>query len=147
MDAKGWTVRKLAEELAIFPGRVSQATALLSLPESIQEQFDQGGLSSTTAYKISHVPDPAEQVRIVDATIRHGLSRSDIAKETRAAAPRKKAARTVARKARPVRVFRESGFKVTVERNAGVDPREVAEALERIAAAMWAEVGDDSMAA
>ncbi|AMV40963.1 hypothetical protein VT85_26245 (plasmid) [Planctomyces sp. SH-PL62] len=108
--------------------------------------MDQGGLSSTTAYAISRVADPDEQVRIADATIRHGLSRADIIKETRST-PRKKGSKPAARKARAVRVFREVGFKVTVERKAGVDPMEAAEALERIAAAMRAEADDGSLAA
>ena len=44
MDAKSWSTRELAAELAIAQSSVVRALALLDLPAVVQEQVEQGAL-------------------------------------------------------------------------------------------------------
>lgn len=138
MDRQGWTVRKLAEELSISPGRVSQAVALLTLPESVQERVDQGGLTSTTAYEIAKLDDPTVQIRLATAAAEQGLTRADVAKQVKRSPSKKKA--PAAKKLPPARVWRIEGCRVEVSRKSGVDPTLAIAVLEEAAARLRAEL-------
>jgi ParB family chromosome partitioning protein len=142
MDRQGWTVRKLADELAISPGRVSQAVALLSLPAPVQEQVDRGGISSTTAYEIAKLDDPADQVRLATAAAEQGLTRADVAKQARSRPAKKRAA--AAKKHPPARVWRIDGCRIEVSRKAGVDASTALDVLRRAAAMLEAEICDST---
>ena len=52
MDAKSWSTRELAAELAIAQSSVVRALALLDLPAVVQEQVEQGALGPTVAYEV-----------------------------------------------------------------------------------------------
>jgi ParB family chromosome partitioning protein len=66
MDQNGWSGNRLAKELAIDQAAVSRALALLDLPEPIRVQVDAGALPSRTAYEISRLDDPAEQIALAE---------------------------------------------------------------------------------
>jgi len=125
MDAKGWSVRQLAEELAISPGRVSQMTALLSLPEPVQARVDQGELSSTAAYEISRLDDPAAQIRLAETAAEQKLTREDVAKQTRRPPSKRKASAKLPTTA----VLRLNGCRIEITRKTGLDPAVVYAAL------------------
>ena len=69
MDENGWTTRQLAEELSIAQPTISQAVALLKLPEPLQEQVEQGVLAPATAYEVSKIDDPVEQVAVAEQVV------------------------------------------------------------------------------
>lgn len=83
LQAKGWSHRQLAQELAIAPSAVAQALALLDLPETIQLQVEQGELAPSVAYEVAKVDDPAEQARLVDQVLNTGLTRAEVAEVVR----------------------------------------------------------------
>lgn len=82
MDANGWTTRQLAEELSIAQPTISQALALLTLPEPIQAQVDSGALPAATAYEVSRIKDPGEQAAVAEEAIAGKITR-DGARERR----------------------------------------------------------------
>lgn len=79
MTAQGWSARQLAAELAIHHAQVVRALALLELPDAVQEQVEQGGLSPATAYEVSKLPDPVLQAEVAQAAVAEGLKRSEVA--------------------------------------------------------------------
>jgi ParB family transcriptional regulator, chromosome partitioning protein len=66
MDQNGWSGNRLAKEISIDQAAVSRALALLDLPEPIRVQVDAGALPSRTAYEISRLDDPAEQIALAE---------------------------------------------------------------------------------
>ena len=69
MDENGWSGRQLAEELSLNAGGVAQALRMLTLPDQVQDQVDQGLLPPTKAYKLSQLQDPTEQVEVANQII------------------------------------------------------------------------------
>jgi ParB family transcriptional regulator, chromosome partitioning protein len=78
IDRNGWTVRQVAQELAVNHSNVVRALALLELPESVQRFVEQGDLSPTTAYEVGKLADPAMQAEVAQATISEGLTRNEV---------------------------------------------------------------------
>jgi ParB family chromosome partitioning protein len=74
MDQFGWTTTRAGEELGVAQGTIVRALKLLELPEAVQEKVEQGVLSPATAYEISKLEEPEQQValadRVVDGKIR-----------------------------------------------------------------------------
>lgn len=89
MDAKGWSARLLASELAIHHAQVVRALALLELPEPVQEQVEQGALAPATAYEIGKLPEPAMQAEVARAAVSEGLKRSEVAELVQAVKARR----------------------------------------------------------
>lgn len=127
MDSLGLSQRDLAAKLRISPGAVTQALALLDLPESVRDQVERGNLPPTVAYEIGKVADPAAQSDLAARVVADGLSRADTIKAVRQASGRSKG-RGAVRPARP-RVFRTPHGKVTVEPRRGATPDAIAAAL------------------
>lgn len=144
MDAKGWTVRQLAEELAISPGRVSQTTSLLKLPDAVAEQIEHGDLTPTAAYELSKLDDPAAQIRLATAAVEQGLTRSDVVQQLNKGPSRKK--KPAARKLPPAIVWRLNGYRVEVSRKAGVETREAIAALRDALARLESSLDEASAA-
>src|SRR5262249_51107515 len=69
MDRRGWSYRELAEFLHISKGTISKALSLLTLPEPVQELVQDGALSPHTAYEVSRLGDPAEQVAVAERIV------------------------------------------------------------------------------
>ncbi|MDR3638958.1 MAG: ParB/RepB/Spo0J family partition protein [Isosphaeraceae bacterium] len=75
MDLYGWTATRVGEELAITQGAVSKALKLLELPETIQEQVEQGSLSPDSGYEISKLADAADQIAIASRVVAEKIGR------------------------------------------------------------------------
>jgi ParB family chromosome partitioning protein len=121
LQAKGWSHRQLAQELAIAPSAVAQALALLDLPEAIQVQVEQGGLAPSVAYEVAKVEDAAEQARIVDKVLTEGLTRAEVAEVIRRTPMKKGKAPSSRKKPRKVtsRSWRLPAGTVTAELRRG----------------------------
>lgn len=140
MDVRGWSHRQLAEQLHIAPSAVSQALALLRLPDAVQESVEVGNLAPSAAYELSKVNDPEDQARLAAQVVTEGLSRAETAEAVRRAS-----GRTITGKGRGVgkgskakpRVFRtKAGTRVTVESRKALDNEsifaELAEVMDQI---------------
>lgn len=140
MDREDWNMERLAEELAVSRSQVVKALSLLKLPESVQRQVEQGGLASSSAYEIAKLADPVEQVRMAAVAVEQGLTRDDLAQQVKAASPRRKQkAKPAKRRVQPVRVFRLAGYKIVLDRKAGVEPGSAVEALREAIRCLEAE--------
>lgn len=91
IERNNWGPKQLADELAIDPAKVTRMLALLTLPEEVQEQVEQGTLAATTAYEVSRLPDPAGQVEIARAIIDEGLTRTEAREAVRSIKARRPA--------------------------------------------------------
>jgi hypothetical protein len=101
---------------------------------------EQGGLASSSAYEIARLADPDEQVRMAAVAVEQGLTRDDVAQQVKAASPRRKQkAKPVKRRIQPVRVFRLAGYKIVLDRKAGVEPGSAVEALREAIRCLEAE--------
>lgn len=89
LDAKGWTMTELAQELAIHPTTVARALSLLELPEAVQERVEQGGLSPSAAAEISKLASPVDQVAVAEAVAAQNLARDEVAAIVRTVKARK----------------------------------------------------------
>ena len=142
MDVRGWSHRQLAEQLHIAPSAVSQAMALLRLPDAVQESVEVGNLAPSAAYELSKVNDPEDQARLAAQVVADGLSRAETAEVVRRASGRtiigKGRGAGKGRKAKP-HVFRtKAGTRVTVESRKILDNEsilaELAEVMDQIKA-------------
>ena len=90
MDAKGWSTRQVARELAVDQARVVRALALLDLPEAVQEQVEQGAITPTTAYEISKA-DSGLQEELAHRVVSERLRTADVtvARKPKSDRPRK----------------------------------------------------------
>jgi ParB family chromosome partitioning protein len=87
--AHGWSVRRLAEELAITHSTVVRALALLELPETVQAQVEQGTLAPRTAYEIGRLADPVTQAAVAQAAVQDGLTRAEVSEVVQAVKARR----------------------------------------------------------
>ncbi|MDG3008371.1 ParB/RepB/Spo0J family partition protein [Paludisphaera mucosa] len=149
MDREGWTMERLAEELAVSKSHVVKTLSLLKLPESVQRQVEQGGLGSSAAYQIAKLDDPREQVRMAAAAVDQGLTRDDLARQIRTPkSGRKTTAKATKRRAPQVRVLRFGGYKITLEKKTGVETDSAVQALSEAIRSLEGERrGDADVAA
>lgn len=110
MDAKNWTAARLAEELHIRDSTVFKALALLELPGEVRERVAAGDIKPATAYALSQLDRPQDQVELAERVVAEKLTRDEAA-----AAVREKLGRGAppARKGR-VEIRLDGGRKVTV---------------------------------
>jgi ParB family transcriptional regulator, chromosome partitioning protein len=140
--AHGWSVRRLAEELAITHSTVVRALALLELPEAVQVQVEQGTLAPRTAYEIGRLDNPTAQAAVAQAAVQDGLTRAEVTEVVQAV----KARRPVPLP-RPEPVVLDVGDGVTVTiRWKRACPVGASEALRRGRALVKAQ-GEDGRAA
>ncbi len=83
LELTGWTAQQLAKELNVAKGTVSKALALLSLPDAIRADVDDGRLAASVAYEVSKVPGPQKQTRLARQIVRHELSRDEAIRRAR----------------------------------------------------------------
>ena len=93
MDAKGWSTRQVARELAVDQARVVRALALLDLPEVVQEQVEQGAITPTTAYEISKAA-PDRQEELAHRVVTEGLRTADVTEARKPKSDRSRKFRT-----------------------------------------------------
>ena len=89
IDLNGWSARHLAAELAVNPGTVTRALALLELPSTIQDQVEQGALAPGTAYEVGKIEGPAAQVAVAARIVDQGLTRAEAAEVVKAVKARR----------------------------------------------------------
>jgi len=155
MDGNGWSVSQVARELAVDHSNVSRALALLTLPEDVQGQVEQGVLSPATAYEVSKVEDPDAQAEVAHRVVAEGLSRAETVEAVRKASRISKG--RGASKGKPKlpteRTLKvDGGFRVIVSGRKGFDDAAwfgvLKDALEQVAARLEpAEQGGDQAAA
>jgi ParB family transcriptional regulator, chromosome partitioning protein len=127
MDAKGWSAARLAEEIHIRDSTVFKSLALLELPGEVRERVAAGAIKPATAYELSQLDGPRDQVAMAERVVAEKLTRDQAA-----AAVREKTGRP----APPVRKGRTEirlggGRKVTVSGLPDDRPETVAAALKQ----------------
>src|SRR5512135_2646075 len=83
MDAKDWNAARLAEELHIRDSTVFKALALLELPREVREQVTAGEIKPATAYELSQLDRPQDQVELAKRVVTERLTRDQAAAAVR----------------------------------------------------------------
>jgi ParB family transcriptional regulator, chromosome partitioning protein len=127
MDAKDWNAARLAEELHIRDSTVFKALAILELPREVREQVAAGEIKPATAYELSQLDRPQDQVELAERVITERLTRDQAA-----AAVREKTGRVAPppRKGR-AEIWLDGGRKVTISGLPDDRPETIAEALKQ----------------
>lgn len=129
MSLEGWTQEQLAERLAVNAASIGRALSLLRLPQVVQCQVEQGGLSQSHAIELAKLDDPAEQIRLASEIAEQGLTRDDVARQVKGGAKRKASAK----KTPTVAVLRLGGYRIEISRKAGIEPETLHAALREAA--------------
>ena len=88
MEKFGLTQVQLAQELSVTQSAVSQALALLKLPEQVQELVEAGDLTPTAAHAVTAVP-VENQVSVARAAIEEKMTVAEIQEVVKAIKARK----------------------------------------------------------
>jgi ParB family chromosome partitioning protein len=151
MESNSWSTHDVARELAVDQSSVVRALRLLELPAAVQEQVEQGALPPATAYEVSKLDDPAEQITLAQRVVAERLSRAqtvDAVKRSAARSPRTTGVRGKPSRKLTSRVFRRmAGCTVTVENPRGLDAAILRAALAEALACLEAEATPDATAA
>lgn len=83
MDLHGWSARQLGRELNLAQTNVVRALALLDLPETVQDQVEQGALPPTTAAEIARLERPEDQTEVAREVVSLKLTREQAAAAVR----------------------------------------------------------------
>jgi ParB/RepB/Spo0J family partition protein len=84
IDANGWTASRLAVELAQTETVISKALSLLNLPTEVQAHVEAGELSRATAYEVTKLRDPAQQIEVATEAVAKGLKRDEVSAAVKA---------------------------------------------------------------
>src|SRR5262249_5491877 len=79
MDAKNWMAARLAEELHIRDSTVFKALSLLELPGEVRERVATGEIKPATAYALSQLESPQDQVELAERVVAEKLTRDEAA--------------------------------------------------------------------
>src|SRR3954454_2459674 len=130
MESNAWSTHDVARELAVDQSSVVRALRLLELPAAVQEQVEQGPLPPATAYEVSKLDDPAEQVTLAQRVVSEKLNRAQTADAVKQSAARSPRAKGSSARKPTSRVFRRmAGCTVTVENARGLDTTTIRAAL------------------
>jgi ParB family chromosome partitioning protein len=102
IEQTGWTASEVAAKLGFSNATVTRLLALLALPEPIRRQIEAGEVSSSSAYELTHIEDPAKQVEMAAKLARGELTRDGLSGAVKRG--RKAAARPGASVSQPARV-------------------------------------------
>ncbi|CAN5620141.1 hypothetical protein BH23PLA1_BH23PLA1_40150 [soil metagenome] len=146
IDLTGWSGNQLARELGISQSSVVHALSLLELPEDLQGRVERGDIAPSVGYELSKLDDSQAQAEVADRIIKEGLTRGEAVQTIRQMEGRPKTGK--AKKGRggkprkiTSRTFRlVNGYKVTVDRPAGIEPETLAAALEQALAMVRSEI-------
>jgi ParB family chromosome partitioning protein len=129
MERNGWSGVRVAQELNITHSMVSQALALLKLPEDVQDQVDAGAIAARTAYELSKLPDAAEQRALAEQAAAGGLTLA----QADAVVKARKAGKAKAEPGGRREIKFDDGARIVVNLPPGYDagPAAVAEMLRR----------------
>jgi ParB family chromosome partitioning protein len=111
----GWSGNQLAKELAIPQPAVVQALALLKLPDDVQTKVESGELAPRTAYEISKLDEPSEQVVLATQVVAENLTGAEVAATVKA----KKAGTPLPAGTARKEYKRDDGVKVVITGAAG----------------------------
>lgn len=78
MEATGWPAKEAAGKLGLSTSMVSKLLALLSLPNSIQEQVEAGAIPATAAYQLSRVAELTQQAALAEQLAGGQIDRDEI---------------------------------------------------------------------
>lgn len=117
IDARRWSARQLAAELAVAPSTVTRALALLDLPAEVQGRVDRGELAAHLAYEVSRVEGAQAQAQVARAVAEQGLNREELARVVSAVRAKRP---SPAPRPDPVTIELDGGCSVTIRwRKAG----------------------------
>ncbi len=83
MDAQNWNAARLAEELHIRDSTVFKALSLLELPGEVRERVAAGEIKPATAYELSQLDRPQDQVELAERVVTEKLTRDQAAAAVR----------------------------------------------------------------
>jgi ParB family transcriptional regulator, chromosome partitioning protein len=83
MDAQNWNAARLAEELHICDSTVFKALSLLELPGEVRERVAAGEIKPATAYELSQLDRPQDQVELAERVVTEKLTRDQAAAAVR----------------------------------------------------------------
>ncbi len=156
LDSRGCSARQLAESLRISHQAVGRALSLLTLPEELRKQVDEGLVPASAAAEVAKVKDDETRREIAGKIAAGELTRDETVEVVRRATGDARSSGgpghgkgSVRGKAKVLtsRVFKaEGGFKVTVERKRGVEAPGLLEALQEIVSRVEAEMAGEQAA-
>jgi ParB family chromosome partitioning protein len=141
MDAKGWSAARLAEELHIRDSTVFKALALLELPGEVRAKVAAGEIKPATAYELSRLEHPEEQVAMAERVVAEKLTRDQAA-----AAVREKTGRGEAPGKARAEIRLEGGRKVIVSGLADDRPEAILTALRQAMKAVQGRLREAALA-
>lgn len=127
MEAKGWKAARLAEELHIRDSTVFKALALLELPGEVQERVVSGAIKPATAYTISQLESPEDQVALAERVVSENLTRD----ETEVAVRQKSSKPGKSPRSGRTEIRLDGGRKVTVTGLSDDQPQTIVAALKQ----------------
>lgn len=87
MRGTGWTLSQVAEHLTYSPANVTKLLTCLKLPESIRLQLHRGEIGLGTAYELSKISDPEEQMRLAAQVAASELTRDSLLRHLKVRTP------------------------------------------------------------
>ncbi len=79
MSATGWIASEVAAKSGVSNGTITRSLALLTLPESIQDQVITGVIPASAAYELSRVEDSGQQQELANQFAAGRLTRDRLA--------------------------------------------------------------------
>jgi ParB/RepB/Spo0J family partition protein len=83
LNRNDWTHRQLADSINISHQAVTRSLALLDLPTPIKLDIERGRIAPATAYEISKLENPNEQLALAALITRRKFTRAEIETEVR----------------------------------------------------------------
>jgi ParB family chromosome partitioning protein len=123
MELNGWNGKQVAAALNVTTSRVSRALALLDLPQSVQQQVEEGTLPKSAAYEISKLADSTMQSRIAAKAVENGQPHDKTSKQVKQRRGKK------ARQGVHQVFFAENGLRITVSGRTKANYYEIEQAL------------------
>jgi ParB family chromosome partitioning protein len=144
MLVHGYGQAELAKQLGFSQGLISQAVAILDLPEEVKAKVSAGKITAKAAYELTKLETAEEQREVAGQIESDKLSTADVGKvvkkrvaASKAAAPATPTTPGNAPKPKPKvankpteRIFNHAGIKLVASRGRGFDKTELREALE-----------------
>jgi len=144
IQSHGWSQYQLADELGIRQSTVSKALALLTLAPQVQAKVQDGTIPAASAYPISHLESPEEQIEVAKEVEANKLGRDETAavvkgkKSVKASAKAPKGKGRGASKKAPKleteKIYNDAPFKFVVTCRKGIEPAALHQAVVR-----WAD--------
>ncbi|MDX1968843.1 MAG: ParB/RepB/Spo0J family partition protein [Planctomycetaceae bacterium] len=79
MQFTGWNAGQVATHLGVSAATVTRSLAILSLPESLQQQIEAGELAPSAAYELSRIAEPERQTALAESLATGNLTRDGVA--------------------------------------------------------------------